>query len=42
LGLADKSELTGKDGGPIETRDVSDADRARALAVFIAKTKGAK
>lgn len=23
LGLADKSELTGKDGGPIETKDVS-------------------
>lgn len=26
LGLSDKSELTGKDGGPIETKDVSARD----------------
>lgn len=32
LGLADKSELTGKDGGPIETSDLSDRDFARWLA----------
>jgi hypothetical protein len=30
---------TGASGGPIETRQVSDKDRARALAVFIARTK---
>lgn len=33
-------ELTGKDGGPIETADVTDDMRAKALAAFIAKTKG--
>ena len=32
-------ELTGKDEGPLEFRDVTDATRARALAAFIAKTK---
>lgn len=32
LGLTDKSELTGKDGGPIETKDVTDYDRARRIA----------
>jgi hypothetical protein len=32
-------ELTGADGGPIQTLQISDADRARALAAFIAKTK---
>lgn len=31
-------ELAGKDGGPIETKDVSDHERARALAAFMAKT----
>jgi hypothetical protein len=35
-------EHTGKDGGPIQTMEVSDEARARALAAFIAKTKGAK
>lgn len=35
-------ELTGRDGGPIETKDVSDSIRAKALAVFMAKTKGEK
>jgi hypothetical protein len=34
-------EHTGKDGGPIETVDVSDAARAKALLAFMAKTKGA-
>lgn len=32
------TELVGKNGGPIETRDVSDHERARALAAFMAKT----
>ncbi|WP_420961072.1 DNA-packaging protein [Brucella sp. IR073] len=32
LGLADKSELTGKDGGPIKTEDVSGYDLARRIA----------
>lgn len=32
-------ELTGKDGGPIETMEVTDEKRARALANFIARTK---
>jgi hypothetical protein len=32
-------EHTGKDGGPIKTEEVSDTDRARALAVFLAKQK---
>ena len=35
-------ELTGKDGGPIETRDVSDRDRAKAIAALVAKTKDGK
>jgi hypothetical protein len=37
LGLADKSELTGKDGGPVETKDVSDRDLAKAVAALLAK-----
>lgn len=36
LGLADKSELTGKDGGPIETK-ASDRDLAKAIASLLAK-----
>jgi hypothetical protein len=32
LGLADKNELTGKDGGALEVSDVSDRDFARWLA----------
>lgn len=32
-----RTELTGRDGGPIET--VTDQDRARALAALLAKTK---
>lgn len=36
LGMfTDKVELTGKDGGPI---NITDSDRAKALAVFLAKT----
>jgi hypothetical protein len=38
---ADKtvSELTGKDGGAIQVDSLTTADRARALAAFISKTK---
>lgn len=41
LGLADKSELTGKDGGAIEVRSVTDRDRAKALALLARKVKAA-
>lgn len=37
LGLADKSELTGKDGGAIETKEVGDRDLAKAVAAVLAK-----
>lgn len=37
LGLADKSELTGKDGGPVETKDASDRDLAKALAAILTR-----
>lgn len=37
----EKIEHTGRDGGPIETKEISDADRVKALAVFLAKTKDA-
>lgn len=33
-------EVFGKDGGPIQTADVTDDMRAKALAAFIARTKG--
>ena len=33
-------ELSGPDGGPIPIAAVSDMDRAKALAAFLAKTKG--
>lgn len=42
LGLADKSELTGKDGGPIETKEVSDNEMARRIAFMLAKGLQAK
>lgn len=32
-------ELTGANGGPVEVMSFSDADRAKALAAFLAKTK---
>ena len=35
LGAPDKTELTGKDGGPIETRDVSPVDLARKIAFVL-------
>ena len=37
LGLADKSELTGRDGGPIETKEVSDNEMARRIGFMLAK-----
>lgn len=36
LGLADKSELTGKDGGPIETK-ADPRELAKAIAVVLSK-----
>jgi hypothetical protein len=38
LGLADRTEMTGKGGGAVEV-NVTDQDRARALAAFVAKLK---
>ena len=35
LGLADKAELSGKDGGPIETKDVSDLEGAQRVAYML-------
>lgn len=35
LGLADKSEVTGKDGGPIKTEEVSDMEVARRVAFLL-------
>jgi phage terminase small subunit len=37
--FTDKHEHTGKEGKPIEHAIVTDRDRARALAAFVAKTK---
>lgn len=37
LGLADKQEHTGKDGGAIETKDVSLTETARRMAFIFAK-----
>jgi hypothetical protein len=37
LGLSDKQELTGKDGGPIQAESVSDRDLAKAIASLLAK-----
>lgn len=36
LGLADKSELTGRDGGPIETKDATPMETARRIAFALA------
>ena len=36
LGLSDKSEVTGKGGGPIETKDVGATEIARRLAFLLA------
>lgn len=37
LGLADKTELTGRDGGPVQTKEVSDYHLARMIAFLMAK-----
>jgi len=37
LGLSDKSELTGANGGPIETKELSDLETARRVAFLLAK-----
>lgn len=37
LGLADKSELTGKDGAPIAVVDMTDIEKARRLAFALAR-----
>lgn len=41
LGLADKSELTGKDGGAIQTEDVGEYALARRIAFALANVKSA-
>jgi hypothetical protein len=33
------TELSGPNGGPIQTREITDEARVRALAAFLAKTK---
>lgn len=38
----ERIELTGKNGGPVETKDVSDEKRATALATFISKMRAKK
>lgn len=37
LGLADKSEHTGKDGGPIQTESLSDLEAAKRIAFLLTK-----
>lgn len=37
LGLAEKSEVTGADGGPIKSEATSDRDLAKAVAFLLAK-----
>lgn len=39
LGLADKAELTGKDGGAIQTEEVGGYDLARRIALALASQK---
>lgn len=41
LGLADKSEFTGKDGGPIKTEAPADRELARWIAMKLAAATGA-
>ena len=36
------NEITGADGGPIETRDVTDVDRAKAMAMLATRARHAK
>jgi hypothetical protein len=37
LGLSDKTELTGANGGPIETHELSETEAARRIAFTLAK-----
>lgn len=37
LGLSDKTELTGANGGPITTQELSDTESARRVAFLLAK-----
>jgi hypothetical protein len=37
LGLADKSELTGKDGGPVQLKEMSDMEKARRIAFALGR-----
>ncbi len=41
LGLADKSELTGKDGGPLQTEDIGEYALARRIAFALTNVKPA-
>lgn len=41
LGLADRSEHTGKDGGPIEVSDMTDTEKARRVAFALAHAANA-
>lgn len=40
LGLADRNELTGANGGPIETKDISARDKLRSRVDRLAARKG--
>lgn len=40
LGLADKAEVSGPNGGPIETKDTSDLDVARKVAYMLGRAVG--
>jgi phage terminase small subunit len=40
--IREKVEVGGKDGGPIETKDVSDRDRVKAIAFLIARSEREK
>lgn len=42
LGLSDKQELTGRDGGPIETATTTDRDLAKAVVALLGKAALAK
>lgn len=40
LGLADKGEISGPNGGPIETKDTSDLEAARRVAFMLGRAVG--
>jgi hypothetical protein len=42
LGLSDKSELTGKDGGPVEVVGMSPNERARRIALILSRAAATK